>query len=605
MSIILKKITCTIIITSIMLNILTANDSVLTLNKTLNRYNVYINIELNPKQKKESYYLKSLNNELMLPKYIENTKVKEDSDYLLNIVLPEIKILEGDTKGESTFHIVIGIIGMLVGTASVIAGDVSEGAILLSLSSLITIWGYSEKKMGGNSKYQHYICRGKIEYNIVDLLTGKQFVYTEKLKISNLSKAVFFSDLKKQCLSHIDQQFKLIRNENENPKITYEKNYSKNIRASNLGISLTLSDDVELSSVKIDCPESYYYSNRRIGGYNQKIEEFIVPLTVGKNNITINVEDWCGNTSSKTLNIFALKDMENTTVTLGYYVGEDILIEETVILSEKEEINIDHNLPLSNMKQPNSVAVVIGNKDYQNTAPVEYAINDAKTMKNYLIKTLGYKTGNIIYKENISKVDFEEIFGNRDYYQGRLFNMIKPKVSDVFVYYSGHGAPGLKNEKGYIVPVECDPNYLEFRGYSLETLYYTLSKLPAKSVTIVMDACFTGENVYQSISPIVVKVNNPAFTIPNGILFSSSQSSEPSSWYDEKGHGLFTYFFLRAICDYENSDLNKDNQLSYEEIYQYVSSQTEGVPYYSRRLRGRDQNPTLEGDSDRILFKYR
>jgi len=274
------------------------------------------------------------------------------------------------------------------------------------------------------------------------------------------------------------------------------------------------------------------------------------------------------------------------------------------IITIKEEINVDRNLPKTRMSQPNAVAVVIGNKDYQKISSVDYAINDAKSIKNYLVKTLGFKEGNIFYFENISKADFEEIFGNREFHQGKLFNNIKPNISDVFIFYSGHGAPGLTNLKGYFVPVGCDPNYLEFRGYSLETFYSSLSKLTAKSVTIVIDACFSGENVHKNISSIIPKVTDPVFIIPNGVLLTSSRATEPSCWYNDQEHGLFTYFFLKAINDKKNSDTDNDGALSYQEIYDYISPQTEGIPYYARRLHAKEQHPTIQGNGGKILIEY-
>ncbi|MCK9304348.1 MAG: caspase family protein [Bacteroidales bacterium] len=279
--------------------------------------------------------------------------------------------------------------------------------------------------------------------------------------------------------------------------------------------------------------------------------------------------------------------------------------EKEEVIAIKEEINIDKDIPGTKMSQPDAVAIVIGNKEYQKAPNVDYAINDALSFRNYFINVLGLKSGNIIYLENINKSDFEELFGNKEFNEGKLFNMVKPNVSDVYIYYSGHGAPGLKSFKGYFLPVDCDPNYIEFRGYSIETFYENLAKLPAKSVTVIQDACFSGEDVYTDISAsILPKVQDPAFMIPNGVLISSSAATEPSCWYSEQQHGLFTYFFLRAIKDKQNSDINKDGKLSFQEIYDYISSQTEGIPYYARRIKGKKQTPTIKGNSDRILVKY-
>ena len=61
--------------------------------------------------------------------------------------------------------------------------------------------------------------------------------------------------------------------------------------------------------------------------------------------------------------------------------------------------DVDINIPVAQVKS-NAVAVIIGNTDYQvatgkqgttKVGPVKYAVNDAKTMRDYLIKTLGGK----------------------------------------------------------------------------------------------------------------------------------------------------------------------------------------------------------------------
>ena len=100
------------------------------------------------------------------------------------------------------------------------------------------------------------------------------------------------------------------------------------------------------------------------------------------------------------------------------------------------------------------------------------------------------------------------------------------------------------------------------------------------------------------------KVINPAFSVPTGVLLSSSQKNQTSRWYEEQKHGLFTYFFLRAIKNKANSDVNNDGRLTYDEVYQYIASKTEGVPYYSRRIYGKEQTPTLSGKREGVLLRY-
>jgi WD40 repeat protein len=279
---------------------------------------------------------------------------------------------------------------------------------------------------------------------------------------------------------------------------------------------------------------------------------------------------------------------------------ESIEIKSVSLLSD-----IDKNLPITNGNNSNAIAVIIGNSNYANTKSIAYAISDAQSMKNYLINVLGFKEGNILFKENATLGDFNTLFGTKENQKGRLANTIKENISDVFVFYAGHGAPGLKDNKGYFVPVECNPNYVENSGYSLDVFYQNLGQLKAKSLTIVLDACFSGANVFDKISPLTIKVIDPVLTMKNAVVIASSTGTEVSTWYDEKQHGMFTYFFLKAIQDKEHSDKNHDGTLTYQELYEYVSDRNEGVPYQAARIHGIEQHPTITGDmKEKAFIKY-
>ena len=288
-------------------------------------------------------------------------------------------------------------------------------------------------------------------------------------------------------------------------------------------------------------------------------------------------------------------------------VNEDLgLTTKASSLSIKQMTDLDINSIKTNNKNPNAFAVVIGNKNYKHTKNVDFSINDAREMKNYLINILGFSEGNIFYIENATKSDFETYFGTKENPQGKLFNNIKQGISDVFIYYSGHGASGLKDNKRYFVPIDCDPQYIEQSGYSLDLFYNNISKLKAKNVTVVADACFSGTDIFKNISPVIITVSDPIAIADNCVVLSSSTGNQVSSWYNEKQHGMFTYFFLKSIQDKAHSDLNKDNRLTFKEIFEYVSDKTEGVPYYARSIHGLDQTPTIQGSAiENVCVEYK
>ncbi|KXX69939.1 DUF6175 family protein [Flammeovirga sp. SJP92] len=266
--------------------------------------------------------------------------------------------------------------------------------------------------------------------------------------------------------------------------------------------------------------------------------------------------------------------------------------------------DVDKNIPSYGKVNENAIAVIIGNRDYKNNdvPEVKFARNDAKVMKSYLKNGLGFKEGNIIYVEDATQADFNAIFGIKGNAKGKLFNYVKPNVSDVYIYYSGHGAPNPETNKGYFVPVDTDPSLIHFNGYSLDTFYENLSLVPYKSLTIVVDACFSGSSeggmLLKNISPVFIKSENKVLRDDNVVILTSAASEQVSSWYNEKYHSLFTYYYLKGLQG--AADTNKDRKVTLGEMKAYI---VDNVPYMARRLNNREQTPEMTGDEDIILIQ--
>lgn len=271
------------------------------------------------------------------------------------------------------------------------------------------------------------------------------------------------------------------------------------------------------------------------------------------------------------------------------------------ISEDIKTVPLDFDLPASESEAPEAFAVIIGNRNYVKAKSVDFAHADAEAVRDLCITSLGIRPGNIFLLKDATKAQFEIYFGNRNNPRGKLANVIIPDKSDVFIYYSGHGAPGLKDKKGYLVPSDCDPQFLEVTGYPLETLYENLAQLPARNITLVIDACFSGEDVHNNISPLLPLVSTPILSKPNIAVINSSSGTQYSTWFPEKGHSLFTYFFLKAFGSPE-TDTNSDGNLSVEEIFQFVSHPTNGVPYWARRLHNAEQTPELIGQNKNYLL---
>lgn len=222
-------------------------------------------------------------------------------------------------------------------------------------------------------------------------------------------------------------------------------------------------------------------------------------------------------------------------------------------------------------------------RDIPNVNP---AYADAEGIKQYFMKVKGIKEGNIIYIKDATGSQLISVFGNEKSYKGKLFNYIKPKKSNVYVYYAGHGAPG-DDEDAYLVPSDTDVQSIKLTGYQLSTLYSNLSKLPAKSMTVILEACFSGGSQSGSLitkaSPIFIAPTNTF--IPNNIkVIAAGSENQMASWEEDESHGLFTKYFLKAMSG--EGDANKDGKVSDAELKEYLSDTT---TYYARRYYGRAQ----------------
>ncbi|MGH7273737.1 MAG: caspase family protein, partial [Nitrospiria bacterium] len=212
----------------------------------------------------------------------------------------------------------------------------------------------------------------------------------------------------------------------------------------------------------------------------------------------------------------------------------------------------------------------------------------------YLTKALGYEEENVavLLNERAAKSDVEK------YVEGWLPNRVE-KGDSVFVYYSGHGAPNPKTGQAYLVPYDGDPAFLEATGYPLNRLYERLAKLPAKEVVVMLDSCFSGAGgrsvLAKGMRPVGLSAENPILGSGKTVVLAASAGNQVSSTYDQKGHGLLTYFFLKGLQG--EADQNKDNKIDLVELFAYLKPQVERV---ARREFNNEQTPQLLGSPEML-----
>jgi len=257
--------------------------------------------------------------------------------------------------------------------------------------------------------------------------------------------------------------------------------------------------------------------------------------------------------------------------------------------AELARIDADLAPPASSVKpKDHAYAVIVGVEDYRDLPKVDYAKRDAEMVRAYLTKSLGYREQNIVMMLNdrVTKSDLEARF------EKWLPKQVgENKDAEVFVYYGGHGAPDPNTNQAFLVPYNGDPAYLETSAYPLTRLYEVLSKLPAKTITVVMDSCFSGAGgrsvIQKGARPMLIKVENPLMAAQNMVVISAAAGNQISNALPEKRHGLFTYYFLKGLQG--EADANKDGGVDVEELYAYMKPKVETE---ARRMNA-EQSPQL------------
>jgi uncharacterized caspase-like protein len=237
-------------------------------------------------------------------------------------------------------------------------------------------------------------------------------------------------------------------------------------------------------------------------------------------------------------------------------------------------------------------------------APAPYSANDAMIMKEYFEKILGIGQVLVFTNEEVTIGKLNKVF-NPNY--GELQKAIIKGQTDVFVFFSGHGVPDKNGENTYLLPYDGVKEDLETFGYNTSKLYNNLSLLGARSVTVILDACFSGSSRKTETIPeenliaqkgVKVKITKPWLAWPNFTVINSSTGEETSLGYDPSETGLFTYFLAAGLQG--AADENGDKKITLGELKKYV---TGNVTATSTRISGL-QTPEFYGEDHLILVEY-
>ena len=259
---------------------------------------------------------------------------------------------------------------------------------------------------------------------------------------------------------------------------------------------------------------------------------------------------------------------------------QDAMVAQKPVPVEENLDPIDVNLPKATEPRDNTFAVVIGNEDYKYVAAVPFAARDAAIFAKYCRVTLGLPDDNIRLYTNATYGDIldaiDDIKTISEVYNGDI---------RVIFYYAGHGVPDEATRNAYLLPVDARSQQLK-TCYPIEKLYAELGSLKAHSVTLLLDACFSGsqrgDGMMKSARGVALK---PRTDEPKGnmVAISAATGEETAYPYAEKRHGMFTYYLLSKLQE-------SGGDVTLGELCDYITTK---VSQQSVKVNRKQQTPTV------------
>lgn len=255
-------------------------------------------------------------------------------------------------------------------------------------------------------------------------------------------------------------------------------------------------------------------------------------------------------------------------------------VKKQTLTVEGVKSDVDINIPEVSTKNENLYALIIANENYSMVSGVPYALNDGQTFAEYCEKTLGLPEKNVLLYKDAS-------FGIMLNAMDKVKKLAAARGGDMelIFYYAGHGIPDESSKDAFLLPIDSDGKQTKV-CYSLNDIYSELGAMNTQSVTVFLDACFSGAKrdggMVAEARGVAIKPKQSAPT-GNMVVFSAVSDDETALPYEEKGHGMFTYFLLKKLQETQGD-------VTLKELSDYIKQK---VSSESILINDKSQTPTV------------
>lgn len=243
-------------------------------------------------------------------------------------------------------------------------------------------------------------------------------------------------------------------------------------------------------------------------------------------------------------------------------------------------VDVEREIPVLGRSSLNASAFILANSQYEGDYSERiYGQRDARLMEEYFIQALGVRTSRVIKTMNVAN----ERFLDRAY--SRLVTSMNENTKTLYVYLNGYAE--IRDSNIYLLGSELnegEPQYIDMKKF-----FRALANLQLNKLFIFADLDFVTEtentSVLQELSTLV---RNQEFE--SSVIFASRPDQRSRIFSSNNGeqnrHSIFTYYLANAL---------KEEKVLIQDIFNHLDR---NVPFTSRSIYDRPQNPVLFGETD-------
>lgn len=205
-------------------------------------------------------------------------------------------------------------------------------------------------------------------------------------------------------------------------------------------------------------------------------------------------------------------------------------------------------------------AIIIGINDYD-IKPLNFCVNDANAVAKKLEEKCLFKKDDIFLITSEKGKTTKDITGHFENSLKQIETNLIPTKDSIFFFFAGHGKYQFENSG-----LQFHDSFTE-----ISNVFEKINELKPKHQCYVIDACESGGKVLTRNSDKEDFINKYISKSSGTLFMYASTENENAREISDIKHGLFTYYFLKAI---DNDNIYDEGILTPNRIQEYIAKET-------------------------------